>query len=442
MARPRPSHLLIGLLLLAAGLAAAALGWRALADREAGRRAVKVSGTVEATRVEVAAKISGRILAIAVREGEAVVPGQLLVRLDDEELEAAAARLAAALGTARAELRDLEAGARREELEEAQAAVARARARLRDLEAGARPEEIEEATRAVEHARARLEDLEAGARPQEIEQARSALATATATREWAEREWQRMAELFAQGLVAARERDRARREYEVARAEERSAGERLGLVLAGPRPHQVEAVRAELRAAQERLALLKAGPRPHQVEAARAELRAAQERLALLEAGPRPHQVEAARARVTEARAMLAQAQARLKETRIHAPLAGVVLRKNLEAGETATPGVPILTLVDPRDLWLRAYIPEPEIARVKVGQPARIMVDAFPARGFPGRLVEIASEAEFTPKNVQTQKERVNLVFRIKIAVENPEGTLKPGMPADAVILVGPGAE
>ncbi len=441
MARPRPSHLVIGLALAAAVGAAAALGYRALADREADRPALKVSGTIEATQVEVAAKITGRIRAIPVREGDTVALGQLLVELDDEEVSAEVARLEAALGTAQSRLRDLEAGARREEIDEAQAAVARARARLRDLEAGARKEEIDEARRAVERARAQLDDLLAGARPQEIEQAKSALATAVATREWAESEWRRMSELFARELVAAQDRDRARREYEVARAEERAAQERLALLLAGPRPHQVEAARAELRAAQERLALLLAGPRPHQVEAARAELRAAQERLALLLAGPRPHQVEAARAQVAEARASLAQAQARLKDTRIRSPLAGVVLRKNLEAGETAALGVSILTLVDPRELWLRAYIPETEIGKVKVGQPARISVDAFPARGFEGRVTEIASEAEFTPKNVQTQKERANLVFRVKIGVENSEGYLKPGMPADAAILLRPRA-
>jgi membrane fusion protein YbhG len=84
-------------------------------------------------------------------------------------------------------------------------------------------------------------------------------------------------------------------------------------------------------------------------------------------------------------------------------------------------------------DMWLRAYVPETDIGRVRVGQRARITVDAYPNRSFAGEVTEIASEAEFTPKNVQTKKERVNLVFRIKIAVRNTEGVLKPGMPADA---------
>src|SRR5204862_1203167 len=117
----------------------------------------------------------------------------------------------------------------------------------------------------------------------------------------------------------------------------------------------------------------------------------------------------------------------------------GVVLRKNLEAGETANPGVAILTLLDATNLWLRAFVPETDIGRVRVGQPATVGIDAYPGRAFPGTVSEIASEAEFTPKNVQTKKERVNLVFRIKIAVPGAEGVLKPGMPADAVVHVAP---
>src|SRR3989442_703969 len=188
-------------------------------------------------------------------------------------------------------------------------------------------------------------------------------------------------------------------------------------------------------AARERLSLLEAGPRPHEIEAARAELRAARERVELLRAGARPQEVEMARARLAEARAALALAQARLDETRLTSPITGVVLRKNVEPGETVNPGISILTLMDPQDLWVRAYVPETEIGRLRIGQAATVSVDAFPGRGFPGAITEIASEAEFTPKNVQTRKERVNLVFRVKVAVRNPEGLLKPGMPADVDI-------
>ncbi len=343
--------------------------------------AVSVTGTIEALQVDVSAKIAGRIVERTVREGQPVERGQLLVRLADEELAAEVRRAEAAVRTAEAQLKDLQAGARREEIDEAEARAARAQAQLNDLLAGTRQ--------------------------QEIEQARAALRNATAVREWSQRELERTRQLFAKDLIAFQEVDRAQNAYDVAAANEASA--------------------------RERRALLEAGARKDEIEAARAELRAARERAQLLRAGPRPDAVAAARAQVAEARAALALAQARLGEMRLYSAITGLVLRKNLEVGEMANPGVSILTLMDPKDLWLRAYVSETEVGRVRLGQPAEITVDAFPGRTFDGTISEIASEAEFTPKNVQTKKERVNLVFRVKIALRDTEGVLKPGMPADA---------
>ena len=344
-------------------------------------RSVSVTGTVEALQVDVSARIAGRIVERTVREGQPVERGQLLVRLGDQELAAEVRRAEAAVRTAEAQLKDLQAGARREEIEEAEARAARAQAQL--------------------------DDLLAGSRQQEIEQARAAVRNATAVREWSERELARTRELYARDLVAFQEVDRARNAYDVAAANEASA--------------------------RERLALLEAGARKDEIEAARAELRAAKERVRLLRAGPRPDAVVAARGQVAEARAALALGQARVGEMRLRSPITGLVLRTNLEVGEMANPGVSILTLMDPQDMWLRAYVSETEVGRIRVGQQALITVDAFPGRTFAGAISEIASEAEFTPKNVQTKKERVTLVFRVKIAVHYAEGVLKPGMPADA---------
>jgi len=187
--------------------------------------------------------------------------------------------------------------------------------------------------------------------------------------------------------------------------------------------------------AKELLAFQEVDRASNAFDAAQANEASAREKVALLEAGPRPDAVAAARSQVAEARAALALARARLVETRLDSPLTGIVLRKSLEVGETATPGVPILTLMDPDDLWLPAYAAETDLGRVRLGQGATLTVDAYPSRTFSGVVSEIASEAEFTPKNVQTKKERVNLVYRMKIAVRNTGGVLKPGMPADARI-------
>lgn len=306
-----------------------AVTWGGLHRGGVTSKPVSVTGTIEATQVDVSVKITGRIVERLVKEGDRVTRGQVLVRLDDSELAADVKRLEAALRAAQATLRD----------------------------------------------------LEKGARPQEIEDARATVSSAEATRTMTEREYQRTEQLFKQNLIAAQDVDRTRQAHEVAKAQERSARERLALVLEGPRPDQIDAARWQ----------------------------------------------------VTQAEAALAQARSRLREAIVVSPIDGVVLRKNLEVGETANPGVPILTLVDPKDVWLRAYVPETEVGRLKVGEPARVRVDAFADRVFTGRLIEIGSEAEFTPRNVQTKKERVNLVFRIKIQIDNPDGLLKPGLPADA---------
>jgi HlyD family secretion protein len=340
-----------------------------------------VTGTIEAIQVDISPRITARIVERPVREGQPVERGQLLARLDDAQLAAELRRADATLRAAEAQLRDLRAGARAQEIQEAEATAARAQAQLADLMAGSRR--------------------------QEIEQARAAVDDASATRQWTARDYERTKELFARELVAAQEVDRMRQASEVAVAKEKSAREKLALVEAGARQHEVEAARQALRAARERVQLLRAGPRPEAVATAEAQ--------------------------VAEARAAATLARARLDETRLTSPLTGVVLRKNMEVGETASPGTPILTLMDPQDIWLRAYVAETDVGRLRVGQPAVISVDAFPGRRFDGAISEIASEAEFTPKNVQTKKERVNLVFRIKIAAKNPAGLLKPGMPADA---------
>ena len=416
-------------------VALAAAGLWALSRRAPQATGLTVTGTIEARDVDLSAKTTARIAAIRVEEGSRVHRGDLVIQLDDAEIAADVARLEAGVRVAQSQLGDLVAGARKEEIAEARAQVGRAEAALADLLAGSRREEIQAARQVVAQAEARQRDLEAGARTQEIEQARSAVASAEATRVWTEKEYERLKSLFDRDLVAASDKERAWQTFEVARMQERTAKEQLALVLAGPRSDLVEAARAEARQARERLRLLEAGPRPDQVDAARADVRAARERLALVEAGPRPGQVDTARAQLAQAEAALVQARARLADTRIEAPMDGVVLRKNLERGATAAPGSAIVTLVDPSDLWLRAYIAETDLGRVKIGQNARVTVDAFPGQPFEGRVTEVASAAEFTPRNVQTQKERVTLVFRVKVAIANPDGRLKPGMPADAVI-------
>jgi HlyD family secretion protein len=151
--------------------------------------------------------------------------------------------------------------------------------------------------------------------------------------------------------------------------------------------------------------------------------------------GPRKEDIAIARSNVKEARANLGLSRVNLSYTTLRAPDAGVITVRQAELGEVVSPGTPVVTLADLDHVWLRAYIAETDLGRIRWGQDAAIHTDSFPNKTYHGRISFISSNAEFTPKSVQTYKERVTLVYRIKIDVDNPNHELKPGMPADAEI-------
>lgn len=144
-----------------------------------------------------------------------------------------------------------------------------------------------------------------------------------------------------------------------------------------------------------------------------------------------------AQSQLDQALAAQQAARIRLADTALVAPLSGVVLERNAEPGETVAAGRPIYTLGDLSSPWIKVYVRESKLGLVKLGQRAEVMVDTFPGKVYPGKVTQIASEAEFTPKTVQTREERVKLVFGVKIAVQNDRDELKPGMPADVMIYV-----
>jgi HlyD family secretion protein len=147
--------------------------------------------------------------------------------------------------------------------------------------------------------------------------------------------------------------------------------------------------------------------------------------------------VDMARAQYEQAGAALRTTEARLADTLLYAPADGLVLRKNVEAGETVGAGIPVLTIGDLENPWIKVYVQERRLGLVKIGQQAEVRTDSYPNKVYPGTVSAISSEAEFTPKSVQTQEERVKLVFGVKVQVKNENGELKPGMPADVRILL-----
>jgi len=249
---------------------------------------------------------------------------------------------------------------------------------------------VHSAKAAEQTALARLKDLEQGYRPEEIAEARAQVELARASREFLEEEAARSEALFATGALSRQRRDK-------------------------------DATAAIV---------------------AREQHRAAQERLRLLQAGYREETVNAARAQLAEAQAALAAANVDLEDLQAKSTIDGTVTRKHAEPGETLAAGRPVLTVTDLAQPWVRVYIPEHQIGRVRVGAAASIAVDTFPDRKFDGRVSYVASQAEFTPKNVQTQEERVKLVFAVNVTADNPDGVLKPGMPADVYIRTDGGPQ
>lgn len=151
--------------------------------------------------------------------------------------------------------------------------------------------------------------------------------------------------------------------------------------------------------------------------------------------GTRKEQIAINRANVVQAREALGISRINLGYTVLRAPKAGVILVRQAELGEVVSLGTPVVTLADLDNIWLRAYINETDLGKVRWGQPVAVHSDTYPGKPYRGRISFISSSAEFTPKSVETHAERVTLVYRIKIDVENPNHELKPGMPADAVI-------
>jgi HlyD family secretion protein len=235
-----------------------------------------------------------------------------------------------------------------------------------------------------------------------------------------------------------------------ARAERGQADAELRLRLAGSRQEDIAEARAQvaraaadLDGAEKDLArmegLLAAGsgtPKSRDDARARrdgaaAALTAARERSRKTDAGARPEEKDAARARLAAADARVAQLDQQVKDAAIVSPVAGIVTEKVAEQGELLARGSAVVVVTDLADAWLTVYVGEPDLGRIRIGQPAEVRTDDGQTR--QGTVTFIASQAEFTPKNVQTRDERVKLVFKVKVGLPNADGLFKPGMPAEA---------
>lgn len=290
---------------------------------------LQASGTIEATTVEVCARLNGTLQNLSVSEGMKVEKGQLLAELSRSDLLSQRER--DALG--------------------------------------------------VQVAQARYNDLVSGFRNEEIKEATSNLGLAEANLEQALTDLNRAEQLFKAGALSQEKLDAAQ---------------------------------------------LNKTTREKQVEVAKS-------RLQLLESGNRPEVIAGAAAEVERNKAILKTTEAMLADLKIFSPLNGTISNKNYENGEYIPAGASLLSIVDLNRLWIKVYIPADDLPRVKLNQTVGVSVSGSP-QVFTGKVTYIASQGEFTPKTIQTKKERANVVFAVKVAVKNQKGILKPGMPADVV--------
>lgn len=244
--------------------------------------------------------------------------------------------------------------------------------------------QLRQAEATVAQAKAQLELLKIGARSEDISQAEQQLKQAEINLAQARRDAERFINLFQKGSVTLKQKEEAENRLAIAEAQYAQAKENL-------------------------------------------------EKLRNL---ARPEEIKAAEARVAQAEAAVELLKKNIEDSIIICPVEGVVTERAVEPGELVNPGTTLVTIscLDPVYLWV--YVSEKELGWVKLGQTAEVKIDSFPDRSFEGKIIYISPEAEFTPKNIQTREDRVKLVFAVKIEVKNPEGRLKPGLPAEAYIL------
>jgi HlyD family secretion protein len=278
--------------------------------------------------------------------------------------------------------------------------------------------QAEEALRATDE---RLHLLQAGSRPQEIEEGRANLKQNQARLEIARLTRDRYRALLADGAVSKQDVDRTDTDHDAAEGAVRATKERLGILEEGSRVEDIRAARADR-------------------DRAAAALEAARANAATVDI--RAQEVRVAEAAVREAQDNVKRLEIQVAELQVFAPLDATVLTKAVEAGEVVSAGKPLFLLGDLDHPWIKVYGPETVLGRIKLGTAARVIVDSFPGRPFQGTVSWVSDQAEFTPKNVQTAEERVNLVYAVKVTIKNAQRELKAGMPADAELLIGAGTK
>ncbi len=453
-------------------------GW--YIDHQRNKQRVALSGFFESQPSEISSRIGGRTARILVKEGDTVHAGQPLLEFETIPAEQDTAAKKAAAEQAEQQLKEVQNGPRREDIQKQEESVAELSANLERLRNGPLPEEIAGARAHLNQTLAMLSKAVAGPRPQEIAQVRAAEQSAKARLAQAQRgltleeksqakarldaanaqkilaikEMARTASLFSEGAVSRQQVDQTRAEEEAAtaksnemeeayrRAEEGTPAEELrqyqeaylqakaalDLELAGTRKEDIDAARADSMQARQSLKLLLRGSRKEDIQAAEARLKQAQTALKELNAGNRKEQIAQAEAAAIAAKAQAKSSQKTLEERILRAPQDGVIERILTAVGDLISPGMAVIRMENPSDIWVRVFVPEGNLSQVAVGAEVQLKVDGISAL-LPGEVESIASAGEFTPANIQTPEERGKQVFAVRIRLKQVDLRVKAGM-------------
>ena len=375
----------VGLLLSAGGL----VYWGQHKERS---EEAYYSGTIEATQSNLSFQVNGRVKEVPVDEGYSVKKGQVLAALDQEEF-------LARRDQARANVTQLEKSLHQLET-------------VLELDRNLLPAEVERADAGVSALEAQVSEARAGYRNQDVERARLAVEETAAKVAEARKDKARYDDLFKRKVVAEKNKDVADLKYKTAVAEHDRAKKAYEMMKEGFRKEKIDLAAARL--AEGRAVLKLARMNLKKIDAAEKE-------------------VEAAVARLDAAKAALDLSEIQLSHTELKAPFNGIIISRNVEPGEVVSPAQEVISMADLSKVDLKVFVGETDIGRVKPGGEVEVKIDTFPDKTYRGLVSFISPEGEFTPKIIQTHKERVKLVYLVKITLQNPDLELKTGMPADA---------
>jgi len=352
------------------------------------------SGTLEATQAGLSFQVAGKVTDLPVDEGQTVTKDQTLAVLDRSEYQARYDQAKANLDAAKADLARLEIS-----LETYKKTL---------------PADVERYEASVNALKAQMDQMEAGYRSQDIEKADYNLSSMKTSMDIALKNKERYDKLFKENIISETEHDSATLQYETALRAYEGARANMDQFKQGYRDEDVRVAKARLLEGE-------------------AILKQARSNLSKIEMTEK--EVEAARAKVQAADAAFKLADTQLGYMELKAPFNGTITSRNIEQGEVVSLGQEVFSLADLSSIELKLYVDETEIGKVKPGQDADVTVDTFPEKVFKGKVSFISTEGEFTPKIIQTHKERVKLVYLVKVLIPNDSIELKPGMPADATL-------